>query len=284
MSDNTETTVWKQKQDWMKAVMASNLTPAAKVFAYGVFQHMYGDKLVSNPGSKAMTEVTGLAKSKFSEYRKALFEASAMTGQLVESEHGDYDGYEYTLNLDWDGEAKKKPRKTTVKGCTPEGGTSQKDTGSTPEGDTGVPQKGAGVYPTGRTNTSSQDTNEDSKEETKTAAPVEVQEDDQSSLDPSLSTFEEIINPLHSWGVDILTSFIDSHGDMPSPLVETTSSPLVEDSAERAESSGRVWAKKYPEVLELTDEQYVTYMGRRNKRDSHEEAMRKAVYVDVDAW
>ena len=113
------------------------------------------------------------------------------------------------------------------------------------------------------------------KETNYTASPVGEQEDDQSSLDPSLSTFEEIINPLHSWGVDILTTFIDSHGDMPSPSVETTSSPLVEDSAERAVS------KKAEEDRRLED-----YRGlpRHLKSEYDRKQRNERQHFDHDAF
>lgn len=63
---------YKDKQEWIDAVMASNLTPATKVYAYGIFKHMYGNKDDSFPGAKALRNVTGLNDSQFYRYNQAL--------------------------------------------------------------------------------------------------------------------------------------------------------------------------------------------------------------------
>lgn len=66
---------YKVKQEWLEAVMASDLSPATKVYAYGIFQHMYGNKDSSWPGAKALTGSTGLNDSQFYKYNKALVKA-----------------------------------------------------------------------------------------------------------------------------------------------------------------------------------------------------------------
>jgi hypothetical protein len=66
---------YKDKQDWIEAVMASDLTPATKVYAFGIYKHMYGVKDNSYPGAKAITEATGLNDSQFYKYNQALQQA-----------------------------------------------------------------------------------------------------------------------------------------------------------------------------------------------------------------
>lgn len=65
----------KEKQGWIDAVMATGLSPATKVYAWGIFKHMYGAKDDSFPGAKALREVTGLNDGHFYKYNKALKDA-----------------------------------------------------------------------------------------------------------------------------------------------------------------------------------------------------------------
>ena len=81
------------KQSWLEDVMASDLAPAAKVFAFGIFQHMYGNKVEAFPGTEALERTTGLSRSKFPTYRKALFEAGFLTGTVIKGRN-----YTYTLS------------------------------------------------------------------------------------------------------------------------------------------------------------------------------------------
>lgn len=67
---------YKDKQDWIEAVIADKcLTPATKVYAFGIYKHMYGVKDESFPGAKALTEATGLNDSQFYKYNSALLQA-----------------------------------------------------------------------------------------------------------------------------------------------------------------------------------------------------------------
>ncbi|MXG91553.1 hypothetical protein [Nocardioides flavescens] len=101
-------TIFERKQKWLGLVMRSNLTNAQKVFAYAVFDRMYGDKLWSFPTTEQLEEATNLNRSKFGAHRRALFASGAMTGDK-KHHHGQWANYTYTLNLDWDGEVDRVP-------------------------------------------------------------------------------------------------------------------------------------------------------------------------------
>lgn len=59
----------KFKQDWIESVMADHTaTPAIKVYAFGVYKHMYGTKTESFPGAKAIMKATGLDDGRFYKY------------------------------------------------------------------------------------------------------------------------------------------------------------------------------------------------------------------------
>jgi hypothetical protein len=136
---------YKDKQDWMKAVMASDLTTATKVYAYGIHQHMYGNKENSWPGAKALEEVTGLSRSKFYKYNQALEEAG-----FLEVTHRRGTSNQYRLVE-----------------VTPIGskGSSQRDEGLLPEG--------VGVTPTGSTKKTKKTTRKITMEDNNTTdAPV----------------------------------------------------------------------------------------------------------------
>jgi hypothetical protein len=66
---------YKVKQEWLEAVMASDLSPATKVYAWGVYQHMYGNKTDAWPGAKAIGAATRLDDSKYYLYNQALEDA-----------------------------------------------------------------------------------------------------------------------------------------------------------------------------------------------------------------
>lgn len=163
ISNNVEEiSTFEAKQLWIERIMASKLTPAQKVFAFGIWSAMYGDKIESFPGTKYLEGLTNLSRSKFGQHRAELFACKAMSGVLAKHEDGDYDNYTYTLNLDWDG-----------------GGT-QRDTPVTPTGNNGGTQREQRVTPTGCSNTSIQDIKEDINLKTKGVADAppltEVQE------------------------------------------------------------------------------------------------------------
>jgi hypothetical protein len=99
-----ENEIYAAKQDWLDRVMASSLRPAQKVFAYGVFKRMYGNKIESFPDTEKLVADTGLSRSKFSEHRQALFESGALTGVLDRKARGRQQNYTYRLNLEWDGQ------------------------------------------------------------------------------------------------------------------------------------------------------------------------------------
>lgn len=86
---------YETKQEWIEAVMAdTTLTPAAKVYAYGIFQHMYGKKDVAWPGAKGLAKTTGLNDSQFYKYNKALKAAGYLE---VTSRKGTSNHYQLTL-------------------------------------------------------------------------------------------------------------------------------------------------------------------------------------------
>lgn len=158
---SNEGAIYKAKQEWLERVMSSDFAPATKIFAWGVFQRMYGVKLVSNPGSNTIYEDTRIGKSKHADHRKKLSGCGAMAMRLIKSDKGDWASYEYQLNLNWDGNTAL----LLEAGCTPQGITSGPDItseeeGSYPQGTTLPPtgydpgtQKVGQVLPTGSTNT-----------------------------------------------------------------------------------------------------------------------------------
>lgn len=96
--------IFRKKQMWLDALMASRLTSAQKVFGYSIFKRAYGDKLVSYPATHHVELDTGLSRSKFSSHRQALFDCGALTGSLDRQARGRQANYTYSLNLDWDGQ------------------------------------------------------------------------------------------------------------------------------------------------------------------------------------
>src|SRR6478735_5443682 len=119
--------IYNAKEEWLEKVMASSMTPAQKVFAFGVYTHMYGTKLSSYPATDDLIKTTGLNRSKFSEHRQALFDSGCITGIKNRQARGRQENYTYTLNLNWDGQV---PSGDTQVPC----GDSQ-----VPSGDTQVP-------------------------------------------------------------------------------------------------------------------------------------------------
>lgn len=159
MTSNNEA-LYKAKQDWLDRLFASELTPATKCFAWGVFKRMYGVKIVSNPGSNTIYDDTKVGKSKHSDHRKKLAGCGAMSMKLVKNDKGDWDSYEYTLNLHWDGNGALLIEGSNPQGTTPEIDSSTTSEGSYPEGTTlpptgyeGTTQRVGGVLPTGSSNT-----------------------------------------------------------------------------------------------------------------------------------
>ena len=159
MTSNNEA-LYKAKQDWLDRLFASELTPATKCFAWGVFKRMYGVKIVSNPGSNTIYDDTKVGKSKHSDHRKKLAGCGAMSMKLVKNDKGDWDSYEYTLNLHWDGNGAFLIEGSNPQGTTPEIDSSATSEGSYPEGTTlpptgyeGTTQRVGGVLPTGSSNT-----------------------------------------------------------------------------------------------------------------------------------
>jgi hypothetical protein len=163
MTENTKL-LHKVKQEWLEKVMASELTPAAKVFAFGIFKRMFGTKVVSNPTEKQIVEDTGLSRSKFNDYRMSL--QGALTMEKAPSKDGGRDRYTYTLNLNWDGNVPSRDNQCTQKGQS-----------MSPVGTTNVPSGDANTTNNTTTNTSSKTTS-------RPAAPVLNQRDEP-------STFEE---------------------------------------------------------------------------------------------
>lgn len=187
-------TMKKAKEDWLKRVMKSKeFNHATKTFAWCVMDHMYGDKTVSNPGGALIKKETNIATNKQGAHRKALVEAGALTCVLVKNAKGDWDGYEYTLCLDWE-------PTTAPEGSTPLGNTLP------PTGEQGLPQKGTGVPPTGEMNLSNQSIKEPIKESIKTKTvpdgPVELETDVvREGLDsPSSSNCDSELYPLTEEG------------------------------------------------------------------------------------
>lgn len=152
--------VYKSKAEWLEKVMASDLTPATKVFAWAVFNRAYGDKIESHPGKSTIQEDSHINPSKYKDYRDALVGCGALTAVALQSPTGEWDNYRYTLNLEWGGGTHRGT------GCTPQG------TGVSPTGSQGVPHRDTGVYPTGSSNTSIQSPNESFKGDLKEDASV----------------------------------------------------------------------------------------------------------------
>jgi hypothetical protein len=82
------------KYEWLEAVMASNLSNATKVFAYGIFKHMNGEGTCF-PGEDALMAVVGISRGHFSEYRRVLSEG----GWLNMDERKTKNGKSYTYSI-----------------------------------------------------------------------------------------------------------------------------------------------------------------------------------------
>lgn len=144
--------IYRIKQEWIERVFASELTPAQKVFAFGIFKRMYGDKIESYPDTEYLVADTGLSRSKFSEHRQALFDAGALTGVKDRKARGRQENYTYRLNVDWDGEVPPREDKS-------------------PAGTTNVPP-GNGEVPSGSSNTSKNTTKSNTTSKTTIISPV----------------------------------------------------------------------------------------------------------------
>lgn len=132
--------------------MASDLTPATKVFAFSIYKRMYGTKVTSHPDTDVIHQDTGLAVSKYPAYRKALIEGGFLTGVKQRMGKFKQENYTYTLNLD-----SQSHVPTGKKPCT------QKEEAVYPEGTSHVP--------TGNSNTTS-NTTKKTTSKTTTEAPV----------------------------------------------------------------------------------------------------------------
>lgn len=155
--------VYKAKQEWLRKVMAADVNHATRSFAWAVLDSMYGDKTVSFPGGADIRDRCRVSISKQKEHRRTLVECGALTAVLKKSDQGDWDNYEYSLNLDWDGSTPARARGTTKKDVpSPQEGHTLPPTGSYPP-----PHREVRVPPTGSMNISTQDTKEDIKEEFK---------------------------------------------------------------------------------------------------------------------
>lgn len=168
----------KDKQEWIEAVMAdTDLTAATKVFAYGIFKHMYGLKDTSHPGTEALEKTTGLSRSKFPSYRKGLIEAGYLSAEVEKGRV-----YHYTLsNMYLEGTST----------CT------QKEQHMYPEGTTHVPNGG--------TNTTKNTTTNPTREDINSAiAPVDTSFAKKTYDPPTLSiydsSFEGIVTALRKDG------------------------------------------------------------------------------------
>lgn len=165
---------YTDKQEWIEAVMASDLGAATKVYAYGIFKHMYGTKDNAFPSGKAIAKATGLATGKFYLHNKALAEAG-----FLEVTHRVGRSNLYQL---------AEPTHRSGNHLPTEG--------------VGVPTEG--VTPTHRrgTNTTSNTSSKTSKSKTSKSAtapvdsPLIKSENVPSSLVNQTPSFEEIVEPL----------------------------------------------------------------------------------------
>lgn len=96
--------IYRRKQEWLERIMASNLTPEQKVFAYAIFKRAYGVKLNSYPATWHLEEDTSLARSKFPSHRRALFDCGALSGVKSRRGAGRQENYTYWIELDWSGD------------------------------------------------------------------------------------------------------------------------------------------------------------------------------------
>lgn len=117
---------YKVKQEWMDAVMASDLSPATKVYAYGVFKHMFGIKTDAWPGAKGLSEATGLNDSQFYKYNAAL-----STAGFIEVTSRKGRSNEYVLVLPTSTEGRYLPPERVTLPSERVGGTSTEGTNTT---------------------------------------------------------------------------------------------------------------------------------------------------------
>lgn len=122
--------IYEHKQQWIERVMASELTPAQKVFAYSIFRRCFGDKLESFPSTQMIEQDTYLARSKFSAHRKALFGCGALTGVKNRRARGRQQNYTYSINLDWDGRVPSGSKSSPIGDDRVSSGSSQVPIGS----------------------------------------------------------------------------------------------------------------------------------------------------------
>lgn len=256
-------TKYQVKQEWLEAVMASNLNAGTKVFAFGVFQHMYGNKTDAWPGTKALEVTTGQSRSKFPGYRKNLFDAGFLTGEVEKGRV-----YTYRLNLDM----------------------SQSGTSTCPEKVHDMSQKGTTHVPNRDTNTTSntsRDTSmEDNKVEPDADAPVEQAVSADAS--PATSNFVQLGKARYQYTLTDSSSnsvrvedpvyIMDLSGvtGPPQSLVETDLYPLTEDGVRM---DGNYWRELKKtrsltkEEKDLISRQSADYMKRH-----------KAEEPDLEGW
>lgn len=156
---------YKDKQEWIEAVMSSDLTPATKVYAFGIYKHMYGLKDDSFPGAKALREATGLNDSHFWKYNQALKEAGFIE---VTSRRGTSNEYRLT-------------EVTSTRGRY------------LPPEEVGLPPEEVGVTSTGGTNTTKNTSSKTTSKTSSTAAGAPVE-------DGPSPTLEEV--PEVEWDID----------------------------------------------------------------------------------
>lgn len=161
------------KQSWIEAVMASDLGLATKVYAFGIFKHMYGTKDNAFPSGKAIAKATGLADGKFYLHNKALADVG-----YLEVTHRVGRSNLYQLS-----------EPTHAVG------------NHLPTNEVGVPTEEVTPTHTVGTNTTSKTTKKTSKKKTTTksaSAPVDtsLSEDIPNSILSQSPSFEEIVSPL----------------------------------------------------------------------------------------
>lgn len=158
------------KQNWMDAVMASDLNNATKVFAYGMFKRMYGEKVESYPGTETLEGDTGLHRSKYKNYRDALIKGGWVNASMSGR------NYVYTLSFVNLSDTQKEHEPDT-----------QRVMDMYPVGMDMYPQGNEHV-PTGNTNTTTNTSKKINKEDTGASAPVQQREKKEKSV--SSSSFE----------------------------------------------------------------------------------------------
>lgn len=153
--------LYEHKQKWMEAVMASDLGAATKVYAWGIFKHMYGNKMNSFPSRKAISAATGLATGKFYLHNQALEEAGFLK---VSRRSGKVNLYELMyLPTEGAGTLPQKDTHPTTEEATPAHKRGTNTTSNTPK-DTSMEDNKDEAAVAGAPNASCEDVKEDREE------------------------------------------------------------------------------------------------------------------------